>query len=129
MSKLEIAVAGAGLIGRRHIELIQASPSCKLVAIVDPSPAAAEIARNAQVPLYAALGALLKKQRPDGVILATPNQMHAEQALQCIGAGTIKSASATNGAAASAIQLAKTRKPSRRPDRLRSRMSFRAWSS
>ena len=35
-----IAVAGAGLIGRRHIELIAASPSCALAAIVDPAPGA-----------------------------------------------------------------------------------------
>ena len=37
MRKLEIAVAGAGLIGRRHIELILSSTECQLSAIVDPA--------------------------------------------------------------------------------------------
>ena len=41
---VRIAVAGAGLIGRRHIELIHESNSCGLSAIVDPSPAAADLA-------------------------------------------------------------------------------------
>ena len=34
-----IAVAGAGLIGQRHIEEIDASRSAQLAAIVDPFPA------------------------------------------------------------------------------------------
>ena len=87
MTKLRIAVAGAGLIGRRHIELIETSPSCELAAIVDPAPAAADIARKAGVPLYSTLAALFAKQRVDGAILATPNQFHVEQALECIDAG------------------------------------------
>ena len=34
MPPLQIAVAGAGLIGRTHIGLIQASPACALAGIV-----------------------------------------------------------------------------------------------
>jgi predicted dehydrogenase len=33
------------------------------------------------------LGAVLDEQRPEGVILATPNALHVEQALQCVAAG------------------------------------------
>ena len=88
MNPVTIAVAGAGLIGRRHIELIQSSADCRLVAIVDPSPSAADFARAQHVPLYRSLAELLSKpERPDGVILATPNQLHANQALECIAAG------------------------------------------
>lgn len=86
-SKLKIAVAGAGLIGRRHIELIQANPSCELLAIVDPSPAAVELAASTRVPLYPYLAALFAAHQPDGVILATPNQFHVKNALECIEAG------------------------------------------
>ena len=46
-------MAGAGLIGRRHMELIAESPECTLAAIVDPAPGAVELARAAGVPLYA----------------------------------------------------------------------------
>ena len=87
MPPLRIAVAGAGLIGARHIELIQASAECQLSAIVDPSPAAREVAELAQVPLYTSLAALFAARKPDGIILATPNALHVEQALNCLDAG------------------------------------------
>ena len=87
MQKLQIAVAGAGLIGRTHCALIQASDECALSGIVDPAPAAADIARRAGVPLYASLAEVLAARRPDGVILATPNRLHVAQALECIAAG------------------------------------------
>ena len=87
VDKIRIAVAGAGLIGRRHIEEIQKSASCKLSAIVDPLPKAADVAHQAGVPLYRSLGELFATHKPDGVVLATPNQLHVEQALECVRAG------------------------------------------
>jgi len=87
MSKLQIAVAGAGLIGRTHIGLIQASDECRLAGIVDPAPGAAEIARAAGVALYPTLSALFAAQRPDGVIVATPNSLHVQNGIECIEAG------------------------------------------
>ncbi len=87
MGKLRIAVAGAGLIGRTHIGLIQASNECRLSAIVDPAPGAAEIARAAGVPLYPTLSTLFAPERPDGVIVATPNQLHVQNGLECIESG------------------------------------------
>lgn len=82
-----IAVAGAGLIGQAHIAAVQAEPGLTLSAIVDPSPAARAIAERAGVPLYTALDELLARDRPDGVVLATPNALHLPQALMCIEAG------------------------------------------
>ena len=87
MGSLRIAVAGAGGIGRQHIERILRSTECRLAAIVDPAPGAAEIAAKAAVPLYATLAELFAKDRPDGVILATPNAMHVEHGLACVAAG------------------------------------------
>ena len=87
MRKVRIAVVGAGLIGLRHIEETQRSQSAQLSAIVDPSPRAAEIAKREGVPIYSSLDELIAKARPDGIVLATPNQMHVEQSLQCIAAG------------------------------------------
>ena len=40
---VRLAVAGAGLIGQRRIEEIDATPSATLAALVDPFPAAAEV--------------------------------------------------------------------------------------
>ncbi len=87
-ARLRIAVAGAGLIGRAHIERIQASSECELVALVDPKPAPATLAQAGEhVPVYADLAAMLESQKPDGVILATPNALHVSGALACIAAG------------------------------------------
>jgi len=77
--KTRIAVAGAGTIGRAHIAALRASPSCELAAIVDPSPAAHAT--------FSSLEELLERDRPDGVVLATPNPLHVPQALRCIEAG------------------------------------------
>ncbi|NWF07388.1 Gfo/Idh/MocA family protein [Pseudomonas salomonii] len=86
MSKIRIAVAGVGLIGRRHIELVQASQSCELVAVVDPMTIPADHLTSLGVAQYPDLASLFNKIKPDGVILATPNALHVAQTLQCIDA-------------------------------------------
>lgn len=87
MAKVRIAVAGAGLIGLRHIEETVASTNCVLVSIVDPGPEAPETAWKYGVPLYKSLTECFAKDKPDGVVIATPNAMHVEQGLECIEAG------------------------------------------
>ncbi|MEZ5448915.1 MAG: Gfo/Idh/MocA family oxidoreductase [Thiolinea sp.] len=87
MSNPGIAVIGAGLIGRTHIALVNASPACTLAGIADPTEAGRQLAAELQVPWYADLTQLLAALRPDGVILATPNSLPVEQALQCLAAG------------------------------------------
>ncbi|MFO1305512.1 MAG: Gfo/Idh/MocA family oxidoreductase [Burkholderiales bacterium] len=86
MAKVRIAVAGAGLIGVRHLEEIAANGECAIACIVDPSPRAAEQAKRFGVPLFRTLEEGLAT-KADGVILATPNALHLEQSLACIAAG------------------------------------------
>ena len=87
MSTVRIAVAGAGLVGKRHIEEVDASQSAELASIVDPGPAGREVAEKYGVPLYQSLAELFQKDKPDGVILATPNQIHVGGGLECVAAG------------------------------------------
>jgi predicted dehydrogenase len=87
MSTVRVAVAGAGMIGARHIEEVDASDSTQLSAIVDPGPVGPELAQKFNVPLYQSLAELFQKDKPDGVILATPNRMHVGGGLECIAAG------------------------------------------
>ena len=86
MSNVRIAVAGAGMIGRRHIEMIGKARDRTLSAIVDPSPLAADLAASLRVPLYRSISELLASDRPDGIVLATPNALHVEQGLECVAA-------------------------------------------
>jgi predicted dehydrogenase len=85
--RTRIAVAGAGYIGLAHIAALRESSTCSLSAIADPSSRAGKAAADAGVPVFASLDELLRKARPDGVVLATPNELHVPQALQCIAAG------------------------------------------
>jgi len=89
MTRVRLVVAGAGLIGRAHLQRIADCDDCELAAIVDPSPAAAEIASRYNVPWLASLDAMFDAMRPDGVILATPNSQHVAGALACIARGVI----------------------------------------
>jgi predicted dehydrogenase len=84
---VRIAVAGAGLIGKRHIEEVDASDSAVLASIVDPGPTGPELAQIYGVPCYPSLAELFAKDKPDGIILATPNQMHVTGGLECVDAG------------------------------------------
>jgi len=86
MSRTRIAVAGAGYIGQAHMGVAQASATVTLSAVVDPSPAAKATAEAAGVPLYASLAELFAKDKPDGIVLATPNQLHVPHAMECIAA-------------------------------------------
>jgi predicted dehydrogenase len=43
---VKLAVLGAGLIGKRHIEHVQAEPEAELMAIVDPSPTGKALAQE-----------------------------------------------------------------------------------
>ena len=84
---VRIAVAGTGLIGQEHLRRIAESAEAELAAVVDPAPAARDVAERYGVPLYSSLADLFAAQRPDGVILATPNRFHVSGGLECVAAG------------------------------------------
>lgn len=84
---VRIAIAGAGLIGRRHAEAIAAVPGAELHSIVDPSDAGRAYAKSIGAEWHASLAVLFEAGKPDGVILATPNQLHVDHGLECVAAG------------------------------------------
>lgn len=84
---MRIAVAGAGLIGKRHVEAVERSSTATVSAIVDPEPAAREFAADNGCKWYTSIADMLAAGPPHGVIIATPNQMHVEIGLQCVRAG------------------------------------------
>ena len=87
MSRLPLAVIGAGLIGKTHIERALTSEHVQLVAIADPTPAAAELAQAAGVPWFADHRRMLAEVRPRGVVVATPNATHAQITVDCLESG------------------------------------------
>ncbi len=86
-ARKRLAVVGAGLIGTRHIDIIARSNDAQLAAVVDPVAAAAATAKSHGVPWFADLRTMLADDIADGVVVASPNQLHVEHGLQCVEAG------------------------------------------
>ncbi|MCF7853267.1 MAG: Gfo/Idh/MocA family oxidoreductase [Candidatus Pacebacteria bacterium] len=83
MGKIALAVIGAGSIGAKHAELVNSHTGCRLVGIADSDPSRKSIADRFGVPFCASVEELLRRQRPAGVIIATPNATHANVSLTC----------------------------------------------
>ncbi len=80
-----IAVAGAGLVGRKHVEL--AAGKGTLDAIIDPDAGTRDLAEHHGCLWYQAVEDYLAAHKPAGMIIATPNQLHVEHGLACIRRG------------------------------------------
>ena len=89
MAPVRIAVAGAGLIGasaRRGGRRL-----CGRGAGGDRRPGARRASELAEkfggARCNASLSELSRRGKPEGVILATPNQLHVDGGLECVAAG------------------------------------------
>lgn len=82
-----IVVAGAGLMGQAHIERILREPAARLAGIVDVTAEAAARAAGLGVLFGADLAEMLRQARPDGVVIAVPNQAHHEAGMTAVQAG------------------------------------------
>jgi predicted dehydrogenase len=76
---VRIAVVGAGQFGRRHIETIRNAEGCELAGVADPAYRGEKA--------YADYRRMLDEAKPDGVVIATPNAMHASVGLACVERG------------------------------------------
>lgn len=85
---ITLGFLGTGWIGRDRMEAMLATGEAKVVAICDPDAAmvrqALDLAPDAR--LAASLDELLEFE-PDGVVIATPSALHAEQCTRAFDAG------------------------------------------
>jgi 2-hydroxy-4-carboxymuconate semialdehyde hemiacetal dehydrogenase len=86
---IKVALAGAGAFGMKHLDAIKLIPDVKVVSLVSR-----ELEKTRQVAaqygiahVATDLGESLERPDIDAVILCTPTQMHAQQALDCLKAG------------------------------------------
>ena len=75
-NKVKIAVVGIGLMGNQHLKAIHLSKRASLHSIVDISDKSKIHAKKFKVPFYRSSTELLNNNKPDAVIVATPNQFH-----------------------------------------------------
>ena len=86
MSKLKIAVIGAGHLGRIHAKLIGQVDGAKLTAISDPfEQARAQASELFDVPVHADYRDVVTKV--DAAVIAAPTDLHAEIASEFLQAG------------------------------------------
>lgn len=86
---MKIAVAGLGAFGLKHLDALKLIEGVEIASVIGREPAATkEVAQKYGVPHATSdLAETLAQSDIDAVILATPTQLHASQAIQCMKAG------------------------------------------
>ena len=86
MTRLRVAVIGAGHLGRIHSKLLESVDGAELVAISDPIESARENAANLfDVPTFGDYHELI--DQVDAAIIAAPTDAHADIATDLLKAG------------------------------------------
>ena len=86
---LKVALAGAGAFGIKHLDAIAKIDQVEVVSLIsrDLEKTRQVAAQYGIAHVGTELADALKLKEADAVILCTPTQMHAEQALACLRAG------------------------------------------
>ena len=86
---MKIALAGAGAFGEKHLDALKLIDDVEVISIVgrELEPTRAVAAKYGIGHASTDLAEALALPGLDAVILATPTQMHAAQAIQCLEAG------------------------------------------
>ena len=86
---MKVCVAGQGAFGQKHLEGIASIKGVQVVTLAGGNAdATREVAQKFKIPHWTNdLAQSLKQPGVEAVILATPTQMHARQAIQCMRAG------------------------------------------
>ena len=86
---MKLALAGAGAFGTKHVDAVAAIKGVEVVSVVDLfADSAAAFAKQHGIGHHSTeLADALALDDVDAVILATPTQLHASQAIACLDAG------------------------------------------
>ena len=87
---MKICDAGAyGAFGLKHLDALKNIEGIEVSSVMGPSKAKIEsLAEERNIPnARTTLDACISEDNPDAIILATPTQAHAEQAIACMNAG------------------------------------------
>lgn len=88
-SSLKIALAGAGAFGQKHLDALKQIEGVEVTSVIGREPdKTREVAKKYGIGhVTTNLDESLARPDVDAVILCTPTQMHAAQALACLKAG------------------------------------------
>lgn len=85
--RFELALVGAGRMGRTHLAALADSDVVTVTDVVEPAPAAARMLADAGLRVHRSLGELLDRYTPDGVLVAAPTGLHAPLTREAVAAG------------------------------------------
>ncbi len=85
---LNVAVIGAGMMGRHHVRVFDELKNARLVAVADvDKKKLEELRKKYKISVYTDYMEMLKKEDVDAVSIAVPTTLHARVAVDCIKAG------------------------------------------
>lgn len=84
---VELALVGAGRMGRMHLRALERTAAVRVTDVVEPTDAGREALRDSGYRLHTTLADLLGARRPDGVLVAAPTDRHTEVARAALAAG------------------------------------------
>lgn len=86
--KINFSLIGFGQIGKRHAQIIHDHPRARLAAIADIDISLREMAeKNFGATFYSSEEELLSSLQTDVAVIATPNGLHARQAIEALEHG------------------------------------------
>lgn len=85
---IDIGIVGFGWMGSRVARVIEANPDVTLAGSVEPDPATrTEFESTHEAPAYPDISTFLNYSQPDGLVIASPNAAHYEQARYALNEG------------------------------------------
>ena len=88
MKKLNIAVVGAGIYGKNHLDAYTSNPNVNLVAVCDLKKEITDkVEQDYQVKTYNDMEEMLKSEEIDAVSVATPDPYHKDPVMTAIRYG------------------------------------------
>ena len=87
MEKVRLGVIGTGTIGKVHAETLSKIENCDLVAICDVDEKFKKLAETLRAKYFTGYQEMIEKEKLDGVVIATPNNLHTSQGIECAKKG------------------------------------------
>jgi threonine dehydrogenase-like Zn-dependent dehydrogenase len=126
------AVVGAGYMGALHARVLAEAKFAELVLVVDPSPAAAQLAEQYGVEHMPSIDGLIGRSDVEAVVVAAPDRLHGEIAIALLDDGKsvmLEKPIAHDGQAAQAVLDAAARSSARCSSVTRPASTRATWTS
>jgi len=85
--KVRIASIGLGMIGHVHAGILSRMEECEYVAIADPDSKTEKMAQDLGTKYYTDYREMIDKERPHGVVVSVPNELHESIGKVCAEKG------------------------------------------